>query len=340
MSDSSSESSEIVIVGDIILRRKNPKRAFDHVYDRLQKADLLIGNQEGAFSNKGEPAKFYPWANFLYSPPEMVEGLNHVGFDVLSLANNQTMNYGPESLLDSIELLREYDIATVGAGVDRAEAERPVTKNVNGVDVAILAYEATMFDWGGTQAGERKPGLSQINISPFFPDPNVSQIDLERMNETISTAAENHDVVLVYHHFGVAGTQQLASYQKALARQAVDHGADAVLGAHSHTLQPIEVYNSSPIIYSLNNFVFDRPDTWSLDLMASETIIASLTIDENGVKRAIVEPALWDSGPRNKPKLLSQDDKTYSKIVEELKSLSERVDTQLELDEEGLVIPT
>lgn len=328
MSKHSDRSAEILAVGDIFLDRENPKSGFKHVKDRFDKADIVVGNQEAALSDSGEPAKFYPWMNFLYSPPSMVEGLAYAGFDVLGLANNQSMNYGPGGLLDTIELLDQQGIEVAGAGGNSQEAKRPASTSANGVDIGVLAYEATKWDWKGSQAGEGKPGLNQIAISPYFPEPHVSEIDVAEMEDSIEQATEEHDVVIVYFHFGIAGEQQVTMNQRALAHSAVDAGADVIIGAHPHTLQPIEIYNSKPIFYSLGNFIFDRPDTWSLELMDKETIVVSLECGPDGVSDILVYPAVCDYGARNKPKILNSGDEQYEEIVDFLQKWSDETDME------------
>lgn len=332
-------TAEIQAVGDIFLDRERPENTFGLVESELSNADLRIGNYEASFSNNGEKAKFRPWSNFLFSPPEMVSGLTAAGFDIVSLANNQSMNYGPLGLLDTMECLVRQSIGVVGAGVDMAAAGRAVSRSINGIDIGILGFESTWWDWPATKAKSDRAGLNQINRSPYFESPHLNALDLERMEVQIETAATDHDVVLTMFHFGLAGEHLHTVPQKALAYRAIESGADAVIGAHSHTLQAVEVYQSTPIFYSLGNFAFDRPDTWSLDLMPSESGLVSLTVDSEGVTDAIVKPAIYDYGARNRPSLLSVGSPEYADTVDHLQFLSERTGTILTETPDGLRVP-
>lgn len=331
--------AEINAVGDIVLNREYPENTFGLVQSELSEADLRIANYEASFSNDGEQAKFRPWSNFLFSPPEMVAGLTAAGFDVVSLANNQTMNYGPTGLLDTMELLAKHSVGVVGAGVDTAAAGRAYSRSIHGLDVGVLGFESTWWDWPATKAKSNRAGLNQIDRSPYFDSPYLNQLDLERMEAQIEATAETHDVVLTVFHFGIAGEHQHTVPQKTLARRAIESGADAVIGAHSHTLQAVEVYQSAPIFYSLGNFAFDRPDSWALDLMPSESALVTLTVDSDGVADAIIKPAVYDHGARNRPTLLSKGNREYAEVSDHLLRLSERTGTTLTETTAGLRVP-
>lgn len=331
--------AEIRAVGDIYLDREYPENAFELVQSELDGGDLCVGNYEASLSNSGEQSKFRPWSNFLFSPPEMVTGLTAAGFDIVSLANNQSMNYGPLGLLETMEILSKYSIDVVGAGVDLATASRAVTKSINGLDIGVLGFESTWWDWPATKAKSDRAGINQINRSPYFESPYLNELDIERMESQLETAAKANDVVLAMFHFGIAGEQLHTVPQKTLAHRAIESGANAVIGAHSHTLQAVEVYEGAPIFYSLGNFAFDRPDTWALDLMPSESGIVSLTVDSSGIADAVIKPAVYDHGTRNRPKLLPHETQDYNEIVDHLQGLSNRTDTTLTDTAEGLEVP-
>jgi len=332
-------TAEIKAVGDIFLNREHPENVFRLVQRELSGGDLCIGNYEASFSNDGEQAEFRPWSNFLFSPPEMVTGLTAAGFDVVSLANNQSMNYGPEGLLDTMECLARHSIDVVGAGVNMAAASRAVSRSIHGIDIGILGFESTWWDWPATKAKPDRAGLNQIGRSPYFGAPFLNKLDLERMETEIEAAASAHDVLLTMFHFGIAGEHQHTVPQRTLAHRAIENGADAVIGAHSHTLQAIEVYQSAPIFYSLGNFAFDRPDIWTLDLMPSESGVLSLTIDSDSVTDAVIQPAVYDHGTRTRPKLLEHGSEEYDKIATHLQRVSERTGTVLTRTLDGLQAP-
>ena len=94
--------------------------------------------------------------------------------------------------------------------------------------------------------------------------------DAAALVEQIQKAEESCDFTVVYVHWGIEKNTQPEEYQKTLARQYIDAGADAVIGAHPHVLQGIEFYQGKPIFYSLGNFIFSNG--------AYETMLVELTV--------------------------------------------------------------
>ena len=86
--------------------------------------------------------------------------------------------------------------------------------------------------------------------------------------------------MVVYVHWGVERNTEPEDYQKTLARQYIDAGADAVIGAHPHVLQGIEYYQGKPIFYSLGNFIFAN--------RTYETMMAELTLTDSGVDVRVI----------------------------------------------------
>ena len=80
--------------------------------------------------------------------------------------------------------------------------------------------------------------------------------DASQLVEEIKKAKESCDFVAVLVHWGIERNTLPEDYQKTLARQYIDAGADAVIGSHPHVLQGIEYYQGKPIFYSLGNFIF------------------------------------------------------------------------------------
>ncbi|MEM9776925.1 MAG: CapA family protein, partial [Chloroflexota bacterium] len=136
----------LAAVGDIMLDRRlgdaikngSVDYPFEKMIDWLVPADLTIGNFESAIGTLGKPIenKSYPFQ----APPEAVDALKSGGFDVVSLANNHALDYGVDSLLDGIALLKSAGIESVGAGSNLSEARAPTIVEVNGVKIAFLAY--------------------------------------------------------------------------------------------------------------------------------------------------------------------------------------------------------
>lgn len=108
--------------------------------------------------------------------------------------------------------------------------------------------------------------------------------------------------MIVYVHWGIERNTTPEAYQKEMARQYIDAGADAVIGSHPHVLQGIEFYQGKPIVYSLGNFIFSNRDY--------ETMLAELTLAEEGVELR-VHPC-WSS--KNQMGLAGQKEDFYRRM--------------------------
>ncbi len=269
----------LMFVGDIMLGRSlesaaraanDPLFAFRRVADMLQSADLTVGNLECVLSDLGTPAyKAYP-----LRCAEGLEALRWASFDVLSLANNHAMDFGAEALLDMISRLRVAGIATVGAGENLAAARLPAVLLSNGVRIAFLGYVNVPQDGAPfyfrndlTAATANKAGLAWASAD----SEGVVMIQAD-----VRAAQALADVVIVLLHAGTEYTRTPNAVQRTLAYAAMDAGAAAVIGAHSHVLQGVQRYKGGIIAYSLGNFAFD---------MAVDTSAAlRLTVTANGVQ--------------------------------------------------------
>jgi poly-gamma-glutamate capsule biosynthesis protein CapA/YwtB (metallophosphatase superfamily) len=281
---------ELAAVGDLMLARNigdvleagDLAYPFENVVDKLESADLTIGNLESALGSGGVPEeKGYTFR----APPQAAPALAMAGFDLLSLANNHAMDYGPGMLLDAINALQVQGIATIGAGQDEEAAHRPFFVDFNGLQITFLSFvdvpqEFRGFDTRSWQASEVNPGLA-------WADP-------QRMRLGIEQAKEKADIVVVLLHSGYEYVPQPSPPQIAAARIAVEAGADLVIGHHAHILQPVEFQPQGVIVYGLGNFVFE-------DAGPPESVILKVWLDEDGVREIQFVPILLDDTGRPVP---------------------------------------
>lgn len=267
-------SVRLMAVGDVMLDRSiawhvsrdGPGVVFGGVQDVIAQADVFVVNLECAIGDVGEPQ---PKAYTFRAPPNTVEALVVAGVDVVSLANNHALDYGPLALAQTRLLLADQNIAAVGAGANAAEARAPVIVERNGLRIAFVAYVDVPVEVGGFNtrvwtAGENSPGVAWLVIDEMVAD--------------IAAARRQADVVVALLHFGLEGRDQPWERQIVAARAAIDAGVSLVVGAHPHVLQPIEEYNGGLIVYSLGNFVFD-----GFTGAANESAILDVTLTPAGV---------------------------------------------------------
>jgi len=270
IAEKESQDSTITIfaVGDIMLDRgveymvkKEGNGDFNFPFlkiaDDLKKADILFGNLESIISDKGEKV------GSIYSfraEPGAIEGLIYAGFDVVSIANNHSLDYGSLAFKDSLLNLKNAGIEYVGAGAE-------VTKEIKKTKITFLAY---------TNKGSKNWGINWLD---------------ERIKEDIKEAKEKSDVVIVSFHWGEEYQPQPSQEQRYFAHLAIDSGADLVVGHHPHVIQPVEKYNDSWIAYSLGNFVFDQGfSEKTMKGLLLEVIIENKKIKEINHKEIKISP--------------------------------------------------
>jgi hypothetical protein len=203
-------------------------------------ADIFMANQEFPFSGRGSAA---PDKQFTFRlPPSKVFMMNEIGVDIVTLANNHSLDYGTDALVDTCTALDGAGIKYVGAGPDMNRAKQLEKIDVNGKAIGFLAA-SRVYPEANWVANSKKPGM-------------VSGYDPTILLEEIKKAKESCDYLVVYVHWGVERDEKPQEYQRVLGKQIIDAGADLVIGSHPHVLQGIEYYNGKPICYSLGNFIF------------------------------------------------------------------------------------
>lgn len=267
----SKNSVTLIATGDILLARfveQNMRKAKDYTFpfknvaDFLKSGDITFGNLETPIF----PGLNTPTGSMTFrADAESVGGLTYAGYDVISVANNHTMNYKSPGLLRAIEELSKANIKPVGGGTNEAAARAPAVVEVNGVRVAFLAYNDRTIPPGfHGEAGVDAPGIAPM--------------DPATVGQDITAAKELADIVVVSMHAGREYSKTPTEVQKIFAHAAIDGGASVVIGAHPHVVEPVEYYKEGVIFYSLGNFVFDQ--YFSEDVRTG--LIAKITLTSGG----------------------------------------------------------
>lgn len=276
--DDSKDKEEIILsfTGDVYLSRHviaaYEKGGIKNVLsqellDEVKKSDMTMINQEFPFGNNGEQAKDKQYT-FLVEP-KYIEILKDMDIDIVTLANNHTLDFGQAPLLASIDLLKEHKIQSIGAGKNLEEAKETVYSDIKGKKIAFLGASRVIPtpDW---TANAYNPGL-------------FTTYDSTLLKEEIGEARKVSDIVIVYVHWGKERANMPEKYQRNLAYEYIDSGADLVIGSHPHVLQGIEYYKGKPIVYSLGNFIFN----YSIE----ETALLNVTIKDDNSMILNVIPA-------------------------------------------------
>ncbi len=220
-------------------------------------ADIFMVNQEFPFTDRGSAAADKQFT--FRVPPEKVSMFREMGIDIVTMANNHILDFGPEGITDSLAALDGAGILHVGAGENLEQAGKPEIIEVKGKKIGFLGA-SRVYMASSWAAGEKHPGV----FSTYDPAPVL---------EAIREARALCDYLVVYVHWGIERNTEPETYQRTMGRQYIDAGADLVVGSHPHVLQEIEYYNGKPIVYSLGNFVFGSsiPETELLKVVLKET---------------------------------------------------------------------
>jgi poly-gamma-glutamate synthesis protein (capsule biosynthesis protein) len=222
--------------------------------------------------------------------PEFVSVPSELGVDLVTIANNHILDFGREPLTETLKALDGAGIAHVGAGENLAQAKQWETLEAQGKKIAFLGA-SRVYPESSWSAGPNHSGV-------------FSTYDSTQLVEQIRQAKESSDYVFVLVHWGIELSTEPEDYQRSLARQYIDAGADAVIGSHPHVLQGIEYYQGKPIFYSLGNFIFSNREY--------ESILVELTLSGEGEQVRLV-PCVSRS---NRMQLLTDTQEYYSSLQE------------------------
>ncbi len=187
------------------------------------------------------------------SAPSFADTVASAGIDVVSLANNHTLDFGLDALDDTLENLDRVSVARVGAGRSLSEALAPAEFEIAGTTVAVLGASQIIPN-GAWPATATRPGIASAGK-------HAINRETQQLLAAVRAAKTTNAVVIVVMHWGIEGDPCPSSVQQKLGRLLVDAGATAVLGAHPHILQPVvpvtTLTGDAVIAYSLGNFIWD-----------------------------------------------------------------------------------
>jgi hypothetical protein len=225
----------------------NPTQMLAAITPVLAGADLAMVNLETAITDRGEPVagKNYHFR----SPAASFTALQAAGVDVVNMANNHALDYGPVGMQDTFDAIASSKLPVVGIGHDASEAYRPYRTVVKGERIAIFGA----LDWlepaliPGWSATDSQPGVA-------------FSIDRTRLVAEVSAARPDVDTLVVFLHWGTEETHCASGEQEELAQALLTAGADIVVGSHAHRVFGAGRVGTSLVAYGLGNFVYWRED--------------------------------------------------------------------------------
>lgn len=261
--------------------RDDPTGALATLTPLLGDADLAVVNLETAVTDRGTPAAK---EHTFRAPADGLTALASAGVDVVSIANNHGMDYGPEGLIDTLRTARHAGLTVVGGGRDDVEAYRPHIAEIHGRRVAIVAAtqvldSSTVATW---TARADQPGLASAK-----PDED----GLARLLAAVHQAARDADTVAVMLHWGREKDECPLPAQTELAAQLRAAGADIIVGGHAHRLAGGGRLGDAVVHYGLGNLVF-----YARQGPATASGVLAVTIAPDGDTTVVWRPAVLRDG--------------------------------------------
>lgn len=278
------KTATLTAVGDIMFHRYQLTRAynyntsefdffeaFQYIEPYISKSDFAVGNLETTLAGSGgsrmnsvfQGYNGYPCFN---TPDKAAINIKETGFDLLTTANNHSLDSNTSGLKRTLNVLDDNGILHVGTYRTKEDAEEIQVVNVNGIDFAFLGY--TYSANGFTLPKEEEYMLNSLDM--------YDEEKLEKMYKKVRQAHNmDVDMVVVMLHYGNEYVKYPDEYyQRPIVKKIFESGADIILGSHPHVLQPIEIHEieredgnieTGLVIYSLGNFLSSQQGNSSKD---------------------------------------------------------------------------
>jgi poly-gamma-glutamate synthesis protein (capsule biosynthesis protein) len=304
-------------VGDILLDRgilTQDKATglgffFDEVSPLIKKNDLAFCNLECSISDSGSPLnKKY----IFHAEPESLINLKKAGFNIISIANNHTLDWGRDAFIETKLHIEKNNMFPVGGGNNQQEARKTVVIERNGLKFAFLGYINML--------------LEDI---PFLEDkPAPAWATVDEIISEIKNVRDKVDFVIVSFHWGVEFQQYPTINQTQIAHKLIDEGADLIIGHHPHVLNRIEQYKGKYIVYSLGNFLF-----YQRKLARTQSMIFGCSFNKTGIHSPYFIPIIIKN---YKPCIAKGAD--AKKIMDVIGNLSKEYNVKLSLGKNRIII--
>lgn len=231
MKESLKKPYDLFVTGDVFLQTKDSaSRPFTKSVEEIfRQSRISLINLETTLGVGGvKTAKAY---NFQTSP-EMADYISEIGVTIANVANNHSLDYGENGFVNTVAVLQERGIKSIGHKIKSAD-EKSVVENIDDKIIGFLAYHG-----GGKSL---IPGIKSEQIA----------YDIEKLKK------QDVDYIVVSFHWGEEYVPYPSPKQQRFAREVIDLGADIIIGHHPHVVQGVEHYNNGLIFYSLGNFNFN-----------------------------------------------------------------------------------
>jgi poly-gamma-glutamate capsule biosynthesis protein CapA/YwtB (metallophosphatase superfamily) len=248
----------------------NPATAFGPIAAVLRSADFAAVNLETAVTSGGVPQ---PKTYHFRAPRAAFTALRDAGIDLVTMANNHVLDYGPAGLADTLAAARAARFPYVGIGRDAVAAWAPYVTTINGVRIAVVGVSQVAELASSWVATGSRPG-------------EANAIDLARTLAAVRAARRLAPVVIVFTHWGTEGEACPDPGQLWLAPKLAAAGASIIVGAHAHMLQGSGWLGHTFVAYGMGNFL------WWERSYSTATGVLELTVHPHAPLTARFIPAV------------------------------------------------
>lgn len=233
--------------------------------------DLAFYNQESILGGTELGLSTYPRFN---SPYEVGDALLDTGFNLVSLANNHTLDRGEQAILNSTNYWKTKDAYVAGSYSSEADRKHILIKEKNGIRYALLSYTC----WTN---GLSIPGGKNYLLNIY--DKEIVKRDIESIRNKV-------DLLMVSMHFGDEYSFTPSREQKEITSYLAGLGVNIIIGHHPHVVQPIEFIDDTLVIYSLGNFLSGQRGIEKLTgIMVSTEVVKDTNTNQISLENIGVE---------------------------------------------------
>ena len=326
----------LVMVGDGLIHSALYSDAYEdgtyNFYKKLelikpivQKYDLAYYNQESILGGTSLGLSTYPSFN---SPQEFGDAMIDAGFNIVSLANNHTLDRGNKAIINSREYWNSKEgIMVNGSATSQEERDNIQIMEKNGISYAMLSYTTT------------------TNGIRLFNDYCVNFYDKDKVHEEIQKVRSQVDVLMVAMHWGEEYYTGVRNEQKEIAEYLASEGVDIVIGAHPHVIEPAQYIGDTFVIYSLGNFISaQRTDEQLSGLMMSVEIEKTYNKELEKYETKVINPVAQFTYTYRNSNLKNYKVYPYTELTSEIfsnyKSMYETLSKRItSLDDRIQVLP-
>jgi poly-gamma-glutamate capsule biosynthesis protein CapA/YwtB (metallophosphatase superfamily) len=312
----SQSSVTITLTGQSMLRsdlRATAPLAVPRI-QALLKGDVIFTNLEGAVAEAGQSVQ--EGRGFL-TPPQSLDALQTLGFNLLSLSNNHAFDLQGAGIDNTLREVNRRNIVHAGTGHTLVEAAAPAYLHTSNLTVALVASASGLIAAGGSASADR-PGVNELRIQagnkpneatadlPGAPANKPNQQDAQRILQSIRDAKQHANLVIVYQHNHVFGNRAFSTiFSEGMAQRLapnawlrtwvhaeIEAGADIVVMHGAPLLHGVEIFHGKPIFYDLGNFIFNVPPAISYitEPITWESVVANVEFRGGKLRSIIFRP--------------------------------------------------